>query len=306
MSKSLIHKSPRAVPSSSRPVQFSPARWIGTLAFTAAFAGSSPVQAQNFLLTARLFGVLGAETVTNTNATTIKGDLGVHPGSAISGIGSITLNGALHQTDAVAAQAKIDAGIANTTFMGMPVTQTLSGQNLGGMTLTAGVYKFESDAFLTGNLNLDFQGNPNALFVFQIGTALTTSSASSVTVINGSTGGGVYWQVGSQATLGTTTTFLGNILAGTSVVVQSGARILCGRAIALTAQVTLDNNVISNDCDNGGDYGSGKSDYGSVGFSGATTTVPEPSTFILMAAGGVALIGAVRRRRRLTNLERAA
>ena len=111
-------------------------------------------------------------------------------------------------------------------------TQVLTGQNLGGMTLTPGVYFFASSAQLTGTLTLNNLGNPNAVFVFQIGSTLTTASASSVIFSNSLTDSNVYWQVGSSATLGTTTAFEGNILALTSITLNTGATIGCGSALA--------------------------------------------------------------------------
>jgi Ice-binding-like len=228
--------------------------------FTVGVAQTASCGANTFLGSAASFAVLGASTVTNVPApdlpTTIDGNVGVDPGSTITGQSNIVLTGQYHEADALALQAQNAVTTAYGVLAGEPVTQDLSGVDLDVYTrahpLKPGVYKFDSSAQLSGALYLDFEGNPNAVFVFQIGTTLTTASGSSVNIINagGKHPGNVYWQVGSSATLGTTTSFVGNILAYTSITLDHGATISCGRALArgvggVGGAVTMDNNTVS-------------------------------------------------------------
>ena len=192
------------------------------------------------LASAASFVGLAHETFTNTGAGVYVGDVGVFPGTSITGFppGSVR-HGAIHIADGVAGQALNDANTAYTALAGQACNVNLTGQDLGGMTLTPGVYCFDVSAQLTGNLVLDALDNPLAVWVFKIGSTLTTASGSSVGVINGGQALNVFWQVGSSATLGTTTRFSGNILALESVTLTNGASLI-GRAFGLTGSVTMD------------------------------------------------------------------
>jgi len=194
--------------------------------------------------TASTFGVLGASTVTSTGLTTIKGNLGLYPGTSITGFPPGIVSGTVYAADAVAAKAQADALNAYKTAAALAHTRDLTGLNLGGLTLTSGVYFFSSSAQLTGTLTLDAQGDPNAQFIFQIGSTLTTASASAVVLKNGAKNCSVIWQVGSSATLGTTTQFRGNILALASITANSAVT-ASGSLIALNAAVTLIDDQIS-------------------------------------------------------------
>lgn len=218
-----------------------------TLVSLAGFLPQS--QAFPILGTADSFAVLGASTVTSagTAGTILYGDLGVFPGLAITGFPpGIVVNGTTYAGGAVAQQAQIDALAAYNTLGTNSVTSDLTGQDLGTVgTLQPGVFNFDTSAQLTGTLILDGTNNSNARFDFQIGSTLTTASASMVILTNGAQASNVFWLVGSSATLGTTTEFLGTIIADQSITLNTGANISCGNALALNGAVTLDQNIIN-------------------------------------------------------------
>lgn len=204
--------------------------------------------------TAGSYAVLAGSTITNTGPTTITGtaggDIGLHPGDdpeieTFSGQVDITTNGTIHLFDAAAEQAKADLVIAYNDAAGRSSNETISA-DLGGRTLTSGVYTSASSMGLTGTLTLDGQGDPNAVFIFQIGSTLTTASASRIILINDAQPCKVFWQVGSSATLGTNSDFAGQILALASITATTGVDVL-GQLLARNGAVTLDTNTIVND-----------------------------------------------------------
>lgn len=217
-----------------------------TLATLVVLAGLLPHSRADMLLgTAESFAVLGASTVTSTGQTVLDGNLGLYPGLSITGFppGLVT-NGTAYAGGPVAQQALADAGAAYSALSTETPTRDLTGLDLGGLTLTNGVWNFTTVAQLTGILTLDAQGDSAARFDFQIGSTLTTATGASVLLINGAQADNVFWQVGSSATLGAGTEFEGSILADQSVTLNTGAS-LSGRALALHAAVTLDDNFIS-------------------------------------------------------------
>ncbi|MGW7049364.1 ice-binding family protein [Streptomyces avermitilis] len=198
--------------------------------------------------TAGDFGVLAGSTVTNTGPSVIQGNVGVSPGSAIVGFppGQVLAPGVFHPGDATALGAQNDLTIAYGQAAGQtPPTATYldNPHEFGGQTLTPGLYKANVSAGITNTLTLDALGNPNAVWVFQIGSTLTTASASHVSFINGASPCNVYWQIGSSATLGTNSSFVGNILAQASITATTNA-VINGRLLARTGAVTLDTNTI--------------------------------------------------------------
>jgi len=193
------------------------------------------------------FDVLGASTVTNTGPTIISGgDLGLSPGSSVTGFppGTLTPPAVMHLTDPVAAQAQLDLSIAYNYIAGLTGAALLPG-DMSGLTLTPGLYKTASTVMLSGgNVTLDAQGNANAIFIFQIGSTLTTITGTQVVLAGGAQAKNIFWQVGSSATLGTNSIFKGNILALASITITTGVN-LEGRALAQNGAVTLDTNTIT-------------------------------------------------------------
>lgn len=224
--------------------------------------------------TASSFAVLAGSGITvagAVNTTTITGDIGTYPTPSITGLGNVVLNGVNQTSDTgLMLNSKIDLTAAFNAAAGLPATMTYAPiYDLGGQTLTSGVYNDPTSFGLTGNLTLDAQGDPNAVFIIQAGSSLTTASDSSVLLINGAQACNVYWVVGSSATLGTGTEFVGTIMALTSITADTGATV-DGQLLAENGTVTLDNNTITIPvCGN------------------SATAVPEPTTFI---AGALLLL----------------
>jgi hypothetical protein len=239
------------------------------------------------------FAVLGASTVTNVPTSTVVGNVGVSPGSSITGFNSSpgvavldpqVTGGLVHTTTAMAGQAQFDLTIARAD-LGLLGPGTLLSSDLVGLIIFPGVYTVPAGTSnLTGAVTLDGQGNANAAWVFQFPSTLKTSPGSVVNVLNTGAGAGIYWNVGTSATLDTTTSFEGNILALASITLNTHATIGCGRALADTAAVTMDMNTIGTGCaaNTGGE--------GSNGFSGGLTvasgTTPQTPTFLPFARAG--------------------
>jgi type VI secretion system secreted protein VgrG len=270
---------------------------IALAAFTAiTLAGTALAAASVNLGAARSFAVLAGTTVTNTGATTITGDVGLHPGKAATGFTTVTLHGAKHLGDAVALKAKTALVTAYNDAAGAkPVTNVPT--ELGGTTLKAGVYASDTLG-LTGTLTLDGAG----VYIFQAGSTLITAPNSKVALINGASACTVYWQVGSSATLDTATSFKGTIMAMTSIALKTGAT-LQGRALARNGAVTLDHNTInSSAC-------AAPSATATAGTNAAITPPPTdelapttapvsdpvpPTLVVLLVAGMIAFVGSRR------------
>ena len=242
----------------------------------AASAQAAPVG----LGTADTFAVLGGSTVTNTGPSVLSGDVGVTPGAAVTGFPpGIVTGGTIHAADAVALQAQSDLTTAYDDAAGRSSSATIS-SDLAGRTLTPGVYSSATSLGLSGDLTLDGQGDPSAVFVFQAGSTLTAGSSSRVRFIGGAQACNVFWQVGSSATIGSGSAFAGSILALTSISMTTGAT-LHGRALARNGAVTLDTNTITRaTCAAPATGGSGSTPP-VVTDTSATTTTGQPVTVTL-------------------------
>jgi hypothetical protein len=240
------------------------------------------------------FGVLAGSTVTNSGPTVVTGNLGVSPGTAITGFTGIapggpgSVTGTIHSADGLSAQAQSELTAAYNAAAGAASTATKAG-DLGGQTLFAGVYTSSSTLGITGTVILDAQGNPNAQFIFQIGSGLTTATNSNVLLINGAQPANVFWQIGSSATLGTGSLFSGNILSLSSISLGTGV-ILQGRALARNGAVTLLSNTVNNP--------------GFLGGPPPPLVTPAPSSLILVTTALLGL-GVYQARRRLLKPFRA-
>jgi hypothetical protein len=207
--------------------------------------GTEEAQAPAPLGSANAFAVLAGSTVTNTGPTILNGDLGVSPGTAVTGFPPGTVNGTIHAGDPAAAQAKLDLTTAYNDAAGRSTGPITVSGNLGGLTLAPGLYKSTSSlAISSGDLTLDAQGDAEGVFIFQMASTLTTTVGRQVILSGGAKASNVFWQVGSSATLGTNSVFQGNILADQSITLTTGAT-LNGRALTRIGAVTLDANTIT-------------------------------------------------------------
>jgi hypothetical protein len=251
-------------------------------------ASASPVVS---LGTAASFGVLAGQTVTNSGSTVIFGNVGVSPGTAITGFGSGPgllgpgiVNGSQFTGTGPAATAKGDLTTALNNLAGLACGTSLTNTDLGSLgPLSPGVYCFTSSAQLTGTLVLNEEGLNNQEFVFQIASALNTATGSAVTEINpgpaGAADDNIFWEVGSSASLGTDTRFVGDILASTSISLGTGAVISCGAALASSGSVTLLDNAIT-----------AGTDSTCLADAAEFTPAPEPSTLMILGTALLALL----------------
>jgi hypothetical protein len=192
---------------------------------------------------AATFGILAGTTVTNTGATSVTGDLGVSPGSAVTGFPPGTVSGSTHAADATSATAQTDLIAAYNDAASRTTGSIGVSGDLTGLTLTPGLYTSTSSLAISGTLTLTALGNPDAVFIIQSASTLTTSSGSRIILAGGAKASNIIWQVGSSATLGTNSEFKGTIMALSDITVTTGAHV-DGRLLARNGAVTLDTNVI--------------------------------------------------------------
>ena len=217
---------------------------VATAALIGTQSGARAATAPVPLGTAANFAVLAGSTITNTGPTTINTDLGLSPGTSVTGFPPGQVNGTIHAADSAALQAQADLTAAYNDAAARTASATIPTE-LGGTTQAPGVYDSAAGTFgITGTLTLDAQGDPDAVFIFQAASTLITASASNVQLVNGAQAANVFWLVGSSATLGTSSTLQGSILALTSITVTTGTTI-DGRALARNGAVTLDTDTIT-------------------------------------------------------------
>jgi hypothetical protein len=206
----------------------------------AGFAGAIVTSAPAPILgTASTYGILAGSTVTCVTGGTINADVGVSPGSTTTGFPPCTITGATNLANAASAQAQVDLTAAFNQLAGLPCGTVITPADLGGRTLPPGVYCVASSLGVTGTVTL--AGPASGVWVFQIGSTLTTGTTANIALIGGAQAKNVWWQVGSSATLGTGTTFRGNILALTTITLVDNATML-GRALARNGAVSLGTN----------------------------------------------------------------
>jgi hypothetical protein len=190
-----------------------------------------------------MMAVLAGTSIENMGPTAVIGNIGVYPGTAVSGFPPGVATGQVFNGGAVAAQAQAGLATAYGHYLGLASTTNLSGTNLGGLTLAPGVYSFSAAAQLTGNLTLDASGDPGAVFVMRIGSTLTTASSSSVTLLNHAQSGNVFWLVGSSVTLAPNTAFQGNLMAQGIITLDTAATVQ-GRVLTTNGSIVMDSNNI--------------------------------------------------------------
>lgn len=245
------------------------------------------------------FAVLGAKSVTNASsggsaATIINGNLGVSPGSSITGFPPGIVNGTIQPGTEATAQGQLTS--AYNSLAGQAVTKSISAGGLNGATLTPGVYDVTSTTFdLTGKLTLDATGNPNGSWVFIMSSSLITGSDAAVDLSGFGAGNSVDWIVPSSATLGDSTDFAGNILAGDQIAFDPGAQDLCGRALAQTALVSFAGADPTTGVPN--EVGGGCLSSGGLNGGSVPAAAPEPGTLLLLGSGIIGLAAWMRRPR---------